>query len=58
MDRNYIQIDGNTEDIMPLDPVADKYLSFNWNVLEIDGNDLARSSGPSTGHAPIRDPRR
>lgn len=40
IDRNYIQIDGNTEDIMPLDPLKDKYLAFNWNVLEVDGNDI------------------
>ncbi len=38
MDRNYIQIDGNTEDIMPLEPLADKYRAFNWHVIEIDGN--------------------
>jgi len=29
------------EDIMPLEPLADKYRSFNWNVLECDGNDIA-----------------
>ncbi len=40
MDRNYIQIDGKTEEIMPLDPLADKYRSFNWNVLEIDGHNM------------------
>ncbi|MFA6475109.1 MAG: transketolase [Patescibacteria group bacterium] len=40
MDRNYIQIDGNTEDVMPLDPLADKYRAFNWNVLEVDGHDI------------------
>lgn len=40
MDRNYIQIDGNTEDIMPLDPLADKYRSFNWHVLEVDGHNM------------------
>jgi transketolase len=40
MDRNYIQIDGNTEDVMPLDPVKEKYLAFNWNVAEIDGHDI------------------
>jgi transketolase len=39
-DRNYIQIDGNTEDIMPLDPLDDKYRAFNWNVKVIDGNDM------------------
>lgn len=40
MDRNHIQIDGRTETIMPLDPVAEKYRAFNWNVIEIDGNDM------------------
>ncbi len=40
VDRNYIQIDGDTESIMPLDPLADKYRSFNWNVLETDGHDF------------------
>jgi transketolase len=41
VDRNYIQIDGKTEDIMPLDPLADKYHAFNWHVLECNGNDIA-----------------
>ncbi|MFN2448245.1 MAG: transketolase [Candidatus Baltobacteraceae bacterium] len=41
VDRNFIQIDGSTEDIMPLEPLADKYRAFNWNVLECDGNDIA-----------------
>jgi transketolase len=40
MDRNRIQIDGNTEDIMPLDDLRKKYESFNWHVLEIDGNNM------------------
>jgi transketolase len=40
IDRNYIQIDGTTEDIMPLEPLADKYKAFNWNVIEIDGNNM------------------
>ncbi len=40
LDRNYIQIDGNTEDVMPLDSMKDKYLAFNWNVIEIDGNNM------------------
>lgn len=42
LDRNYIQIDGTTEDIMPLDPVKDKYLAFNWYVIEVDGNDMEK----------------
>ncbi len=39
-DRNYIQIDGKTEDVMPLDPLEDKYKAFNWNVVTIDGNNM------------------
>ena len=41
IDRNFIQIDGSTEDIMPLEPLADKYRAFNWEVFECDGNDIA-----------------
>ncbi|MFC2013548.1 transketolase [Chloroflexota bacterium] len=40
LDRNYIQIDGNTEDVMPFDPTKEKYLAFNWRVAEIDGHDM------------------
>lgn len=40
IDRNYIQIDGDTEDIMPLEPFKAKYEAFNWNVIEIDGNNM------------------
>lgn len=40
MDRNYIQIDGNTETIMPLDPLDKKYQAFNWNVKKIPGNNM------------------
>ena len=40
VDRNNIQIDGNTEDIMPLSPLADKFKAFNWHVIEINGNDM------------------
>ncbi len=39
-DRNYIQIDGNTEQVMPLDPLDAKYKAFNWNVVTIDGNNM------------------
>lgn len=38
IDRNNIQIDGHTEDVMPLEPLADKWRVFNWHVLEIDGH--------------------
>jgi len=41
VDRNNIQIDGYTEDVMPLEPFANKYITFNWHVIEIDGNDIS-----------------
>jgi transketolase len=40
VDRNNIQIDGNTEDIMPLEPFVNKYITFGWNVIEIDGHNM------------------
>lgn len=39
IDRNRLQIDGGTEKVMALDPLADKWKSFGWNVIEIDGHD-------------------
>lgn len=48
VDRNNIQIDGFTEDIMPLDPLADKWKAFNWHVVEVDGHnfrDIDRAVG-------------
>ncbi len=41
IDRNNIQIDGFTENIMPLEPLKEKYLSFGWEVFEANGNDIA-----------------
>ncbi len=40
VDRNNIQIDGYTEDVMPLNSVAAKFASFNWHVQEIDGHNF------------------
>lgn len=40
IDRNNIQIDGMTEDVMPLEPLADKYRAFNWHVTEVNGHDI------------------
>lgn len=40
IDRNNIQIDGITERILPLEPLADKFKAFNWNVIEIDGHNI------------------
>jgi len=41
VDRNNIQIDGPTEEIMPLESMRYKYEAFNWNVLEIDGHNMS-----------------
>ncbi|RME30807.1 hypothetical protein D6789_04575 [Candidatus Woesearchaeota archaeon] len=41
MDRNNIQIDGFTDHVMNLEPLAAKYRAFNWNVYEVDGHDVA-----------------
>ncbi|MCQ2309322.1 MAG: transketolase [Bacteroidales bacterium] len=38
LDRNRLQIDGNTENVMALEPLADKWHAFGWNVIEIDGH--------------------
>lgn len=40
IDRNNIQIDGFTEEIMPLEPLADKFRAFNWHVYEADGHNF------------------
>lgn len=40
MDRNNIQIDGMTEDVMPLESVRAKYEAFNWHVLEVNGHNI------------------
>ncbi len=40
IDRNNIQIDGYTEDIMPLESLSDKWRAWNWHVIEIDGHNM------------------
>jgi len=40
VDRNNIQIDGYVEDIMPLEPLSDKWRAWNWHVIEIDGHNM------------------
>lgn len=40
IDRNNIQIDGPTEDVMPLENLKGKWESFGWHVLEVNGNDI------------------
>jgi len=42
VDRNRLQIDGPTEQIMSLEPLADKWRAFGWSVIEINGHDMAQ----------------
>ena len=41
VDRNGLQIDGPTERVMSLEPLADKWRAFGWHVIEVDGHDIA-----------------
>jgi transketolase len=45
VDRNNIQIDGMTEQVMPLEPLRDKWKAFNWHVLEVDGHNMREFIG-------------
>jgi transketolase len=45
IDRNYLQTDGHSEQIMPLDPLAAKWEAFGWRTQEIDGHDFREISG-------------
>ena len=40
MDRNNIQINGMTENVMPLEPIRAKYEAFGWHVIEVDGHNM------------------
>ena len=42
VDCNGLQIDGRVEEVMGVNPLGDKYRSFRWNVIELDGHDLDR----------------
>ncbi len=42
IDRNYLQISGNTEDVMALDDLAAKWQAFGWQVDVVDGNDIGK----------------
>tara|TARA_X000000950_G_scaffold192238_1_gene231964 strand:- start:2463 stop:3290 length:828 start_codon:yes stop_codon:yes gene_type:complete len=41
IDRNRLQITGSTEEVNPIEPLLDKFLSFGFNVIEVKGNDIA-----------------
>jgi transketolase len=40
VDCNNVQLDGCVDEIMPMEPLAEKWRSFNWHVLEIDGHTI------------------
>ncbi len=40
LDRNKLQIDGETEKVMSIEPIADKWKAFGWEVMEINGHDF------------------
>jgi transketolase len=40
IDRNFLQIDGRTEDVLKLESVKDRWSSFGWYTMEIDGHDI------------------
>lgn len=40
IDRNRLQISGDTENVMKLEPLKDKWNSFGWEVMEVDGHDM------------------
>jgi transketolase len=42
LDYNDVQLDGPVHDIMPLEPVVDKWRAFNWHVIEIDGHNMGQ----------------
>ena len=45
VDYNRLQAAGRVDDVVPLDPLADKWRAFRWNVLEIDGHDMGAIVG-------------
>jgi transketolase len=42
IDRNNIQMDGSTEEVLPLEPFAEKYKAFGWRIIEVDGHNIQK----------------
>ena len=40
VDRNGLSLDGPTEEVMGLEPLAEKWRAFGWNTVEVDGHDM------------------
>ncbi len=45
LDRNYLQIDGNTENVLRLEPVKDRWSAFGWHVIETKGHEFSEIIG-------------
>ena len=45
IDRNCMQVEGHTDQVVRLDPIGDKFTAFGWNSLEIDGNRMTELMG-------------
>lgn len=48
IDRNHLQISGNTEDVMPIDSVRERWTAFGWDIIELNGDsmeDILRAFG-------------
>ncbi len=45
VDLNGLQIDGSTDDVLAIEPLAEKYRAFGWHVIEVDGHDMAALLG-------------
>ena len=56
VDRNHMQCYGPTEEVGPVEPFADKWQSFGWEVVEVDGHDHDEIIA-ATGRAPIEEDR-
>jgi len=42
VDHNKLQMDGLTEEVMPMEPIGEKFKAFNWEVMAMDGHDMAQ----------------
>lgn len=55
VDYNNLQIDGNVEDVLGIHPLTDKWASFNWHVINIDGHDLKQVLAAYAEAASVKD---
>lgn len=53
VDRNFISLDGETEKLMRLEPLADKWKAFGWRVVEIDGHAIEQIIGVLDSLPPV-----